>query len=344
MNCETIDSILDDHLVARLNPSERKRAAEHVMGCARCTAAWAADDALRGETFSGPAPELFAAVLRRVAAAPVQRRAAARGLWWWAAGAAAAVAVVAVAARFSFVEPEPSAPAAGSSAALTAVDASRFVAGRGYEVLPGSTATATVGTTGKIEVTEFFMFFCFPCYAFEPELDRWEARAPSDVSLTRVPALFNAKAELQARAYYTAEVLGKLDAMRNAFYDEIHERGNDLASRASLEEFFGRFGVDAGTFDAAFDSSDVDARMQHAVALNREYAVTATPTLVVAGRYATNPTLAREAITTSESVWPTMLAVVDRFVAATRACLNVEADLYRVDVALGLRCVEKAQR
>jgi thiol:disulfide interchange protein DsbA len=224
------------------------------------------------------------------------------------------------------VEPAPSAPPAGPSAPLSAVDASRFVAGRGYEVLPEATATATVDATAKIEVTEFFMFFCFPCYAFEPELDRWEARAPSDVSLARVPALFNAKAELQARAYYTAEVLGKLDAMQDAFYDEIHERGNDLASRAALVGFFERFGVDTATFDATFDSSDVDARMQRAAALNREYAITATPTLVIAGRYMTNPTLAREAMTTPDSVWPTMLAVVDRFVAATRACRDGCAD------------------
>ena len=80
------------------------------------------------------------------------------------------------------------------------------------------------------------------------------------MSLTRVPALFNAAASLQARAYYTAEALGKLDAMHAAFYEEIQERGNALASRAALAEFFSRFGVDAATFDATFDSGEVDAR------------------------------------------------------------------------------------
>ena len=325
MNCEKIESIIDDHLAARLTPVERQRVADHVSRCVRCSAAWSADDALRGDVIAEPAPDLFVGMLRHLAVAPA-RREAGRIAWSWVAVAAAAVAVVVIAARLSLVEPTPSAPPAASSAALSAVDASRFVAGRGYDVLPSATATATVDATGEIEVTEFFMFFCFPCYAFEPELDRWEARAPSDVSLARVPALFNAKAELQARAYYTAEVLGKLGAMQDAFYGEIHERGNDLASRAALEGFFEQFGVDAATFDATFDSSDVDARMQRAAALNREYAISATPTLVIAGRYLTNPTLAREAMTTPESVWPTMLAVVDRFVAATRACRDRCAD------------------
>jgi thiol:disulfide interchange protein DsbA len=134
--------------------------------------------------------------------------------------------------------------------------------------------------------------------------------------------MFRPEAQLQARAYYTAEVLGKLDVMHDAFYDEIHERGNPLASRAALADFFERFGVDAATFDATFDSSDVDERMRRAVALNREYGIIGTPTLVVAGRYSTNPERPSDA-TERESSWTTMLAIVDQLVAEARKCQHV---------------------
>lgn len=347
MNCETIDSIIDDHLVARLDAAERQRAAEHLRGCSRCSAAWSADDALRGEAIAAPKPELFAAMRQRVgAAAPVRPEAAGRSRWVWLAGAAAALAVVAIAARMptTIITPdratallvrllEPSAPPERSSAPAPALAppplaASPFVVGRDYLVLPDVTARAAAVPSGKIEVTEFFMFLCFPCYSFEADLDRWAEEAPSDVSLTRVPALFNPVAQLQARAYYTAEVLGKLDAMHDAFFDEIHERGNALASRAALADFFHRFEVDAATFDATFDSSEVDARMQRAVALNREYGIVATPTLVVAGRYSTNPGRPADA-STRESPWPTMLAIVDQLVAEIRACRD--------------RCLERAR-
>ena len=99
------------------------------------------------------------------------------------------------------------------------------------------------------------MYLCFPCYAFEPALTSWHEAAPGYVELTRVPAVFNAEAELLARAFYTADALGKLDAMHAAFYDEIHARGNPLASREALTAFFARFDVDSATFAAAFDSS-----------------------------------------------------------------------------------------
>ena len=319
ISCDTIDSLLDDHLVARLNASERQLAADHVGGCVRCSAAWAADEALRGETIADPAPELFNALLRRISAVPAQSETPRRSRWASLAAAAAAIAVVAVAARWVVIEPEGAAPPEVSSAP-SSVAQLPFVAGRDYELLPAAAARPAIPATETVEVTEFFMFFCFPCYAFEPALDRWEAQAPSDVTLTRVPALFNATAELQARAYYTAEVLDKLGAMQDAFYDEIHERGNGLASRAALANFFQRFGVDAATFDATFDSREVDALVQRAVALNREYSISATPTVVVAGRYSTNPGLAVASFT-DKSAWATaMLEVVDQLVAESLVC------------------------
>jgi thiol:disulfide interchange protein DsbA len=316
MNCETIDAILDDHLLAGLAPLERQRAAEHVGGCARCAAAWAADAALRADTVPEPAPQSFAAAMRRVAAAPAAHGAARRArAWRFAGAAAAALAVVAVAARIAFVEPEPEPASRPPAGAAPAVAAAPLVAGRDYEVLPGAAARAAAYAEGsKVEVTEFFMWWCSPCYAFEPELVRWEAQAPSHVELERVPALFNPLAALHARAYYTAEALGKLEAMHGAFYDEIHARGNRLDSRAALAQFFERFGVERAAFDAAFDSSRVDARLEQAEALNREYAVRATPSIVVAGRYSTNPSLAGSSAA--------MLEVVDRLVAESAPCAS----------------------
>lgn len=310
MNCETIDSLLDDHLVARLGPAERKRAADHVSGCARCSAAWAVDDALRGEAIADPAPELFAGVLRQISPASAHAQATRRRRWVSLAAAAAALAIVAVAARWAVVDRERAAPP-DASAATSTVAARPFVAGRDYEVMTGAPAgVGELAPSGAVEVAEFFMFECFPCFTFEPDLNRWEAEQGSSVALTRVPAMFNPAARVQARAYYTAEALGKLDAMRADFYDEIHLRENPLDSRELLADFFGRFGVDRTTFDATFDSSEVDARVQRAVALNREYGIQATPTMVVAGRYATDPGRAGSQL----------LEVVDQLVADETRC------------------------
>ena len=77
-----------------------------------------------------------------------------------------------------------------------------------------------------------------------------------------------------------------------SFYEEIHVRGNPLATEAAIKTFFGRFGVDGKTFDEAFDSPGVHAKLQHAVELNRQYGVSATPSIGVNGRYVTDPSMA----------------------------------------------------
>jgi protein dithiol oxidoreductase (disulfide-forming) len=330
MNCATIDSILDERRTARLSPAERQEATQHVGGCARCTEAWLADEALRSEAVADPSPELFTTLSRRVAAAPARPRAR-RTPWIALVGTAAAVALVAVlvvldgalpmswlnaftiqvARVVGFDAPSDSTRAAAAdvptAAIATIAPAPTFVAGHDYEVLRSTTALPVTGV--GIPVLEFFMWLCSHCYSFEPELMRWDEETASQVALTRVPAVFYPPADLHARAFYTAQVLGKLDAMHPAFYDEIHTRANPLDSRAALAEIFARFDVDAATFDATFDSSEVDAHVRRAIELSQEYGIRATPSFVVAGRYLTNPSLAG----------PDTLAVVDHLVAKERA-------------------------
>lgn len=299
MNCATVDAILDDHRYPQLDAWQQQAVGTHLDGCAECAAAWSADLALRGESMGAPPPRLLAQVLRRVAEPRAQRRAAARAGWALAAAAGIAAVVVAAGRWYPASSDLPQLSAAPDVAARlqTSGPLAAFVAGRDYEVLSAPPLAATAD--GRIPVTEFFMFLCFPCYDFESELVGWYADASSRVELTRVPSLFREGSELHARAFYTAAALGKLEAMHPAFYDEIHVRGNGLDTSDALAALFARFGVDDATFRRVFNSSEVDADVRQAVELNRRYTITATPTMVVAGRYATR-----------------QLAVVDALVAA----------------------------
>jgi thiol:disulfide interchange protein DsbA len=291
MNCDTLDSILDAQRLPRLSGAERQDVAAHLERCGRCAGAVAAHEALAHEPIAEPPAELFGKVLGQLGAAHGSAGVLQRRRMLARAAAAAAVAVAAVAGYVALdgdagvrdaVEP--------SVTAAAEPPAPRFVAGRDYEVL--AAAAPLAATADGVPVTEFFMYLCFPCAAVEPELERYRTATLGRVALTRVPAVFNSEAELHARAFYAADELDKREAMHAAFYDEIHAQGNRLASRAALAEFFARFGVDEATFTAAFDSPRVQARLEQALALAREYAIDATPSLVVAGRYKTNPAMA----------------------------------------------------
>lgn len=311
MNCETIDSILDDHRAAHLGGPERRDVDAHLHTCDRCAEAWTLQHLLVGERFDAPPAGLFerlAGRLPEVKAAPAPAGAARRR---WLAPALAAGVLVAAAVAVWWVPGQQFTPSIvllrhegglrfairttpWPAPSVTApVEAPTFTAGVDYEPVGPGSLPAMSG--GRVQVVEFFAFWCNPCYVFESELVRWKQAVEPRIEVVHVPVVWNPRSELQARAHYTAAALGKLDIVRGPLFDAIHEGGNALDSAAALAELFARLGVDVATFDATFNSSAVDAQVAQAAALAREYGITSTPTLVIAGRYRTNTSLAGSA-------------------------------------------------
>jgi thiol:disulfide interchange protein DsbA len=199
-------------------------------------------------------------------------------------------------------------PAAAPEAG-PAVTSERFQLGTQYERL--SPTQPTSSPPDQVEVAEVFWYGCPHCFAFDPILKKWVASKPEYVSFVRIPAVWNDLLKLHARAFYTAEALGKGAEMHDAFFKEIHEKGNHLDTEEKLQEFFGRFGVDAADFKKAFDSFDVNAKLQRADELNRRYKISSVPTIVVNGKYVTDATMTGS--------WETLLELVSELAASEHA-------------------------
>ncbi len=152
-----------------------------------------------------------------------------------------------------------------------------------YEVL---LPEPPVGKPGdKIEVIEFFMWTCPHCYHFEPFVKDWLASKPDDVEFVRVPAMFGGVANLHAKVYYALQAMGELKRVHEAFFNEIHEKGNRLKDQDAIEAFLREQGVDIEKFRQAMNSFAVATRTNRAAALMRRYGVRAVPSLVIDGRY-----------------------------------------------------------
>lgn len=191
-----------------------------------------------------------------------------------------------------------------------AAHAQRFEAGTHYQVLSPAQPTSTE-EAGAVEVAEVFAYTCIHCYRFEPQIERWLERKPDYVNFVRIPAVFDDLRALHARAFYTAEALGKLEEMHPAFFAEIHDRSNMLASEPALQELFSRFGVDPAQFESTFGSADIQAKVERAANLMRRYRVPETPSMVVNGKYLSLGGMAGG----SYSTW---FAVIDELAASER--------------------------
>lgn len=201
----------------------------------------------------------------------------------------------------ALVEPELAA-----TAPADAPTTGRFEMGVHYLRL--SPTQPTSSNPDQIEVAEVFWYGCPHCFDFDPALEQWRQAAPEHVSFLRVPAVWNPLLQLHARAFYTAEAFGKGAEMHSEFFREIHERGNRLDTKEKLQEFFGRFGVDAAAFTTGFESFAVQTKLQRADELNRRYRIESVPTIVVNGKYTTDGPQAGS--------YEDLLLLVDELVAA----------------------------
>jgi thiol:disulfide interchange protein DsbA len=146
--------------------------------------------------------------------------------------------------------------------------------------------------TGKVEVVEFFGYWCPHCNSFEPALDAWSRKLPADVTFRRVPVAFSAPQEPYAKIYYALEALGLLEQMHRKVFAAIHVQHQHLEKDSEIVAFMTANGVDAAKFSETFKSFTVASKFKQARQLADAYRIDGVPTLGIHGRFFTSPSLA----------------------------------------------------
>jgi protein dithiol oxidoreductase (disulfide-forming) len=163
----------------------------------------------------------------------------------------------------------------------------RFKEGTNYrKIVP---AQPTGVAPGKVEVVEVFWYGCGHCFALDPAVETWQNKGKQQyVEFVRIPAMWNETTRIHARLFYTAEALGKLDALHSQIFRTINVDGDMLNTTQKMTAFFKKQGVSSDDFQKAFSSFAVESKLQRADFLNRRYHITSVPTFVVNGKYTTD--------------------------------------------------------
>lgn len=168
-----------------------------------------------------------------------------------------------------------------------AVMAAPFDEGRHYQrIVPEA---PTVSTTDKIEIVELFWYGCPHCHRFQPVIERWLETKSADVEYVRIPAILNENWAIHARAYYTAEALGVLEKIHQPLFAAIHNHRRKIDTEESLMAFFKDAGVAEDDFRKTFRSFAVESKVRRARELGQRYGVHSTPSIVINGKYRTDP-------------------------------------------------------
>lgn len=172
----------------------------------------------------------------------------------------------------------------------------------------------TSAGAGKIEVMEVFSYACPACAMFQPAVTQWKARMPANTTFVAMPVAWNPSWEMVARGYYAAEALGIKDKTHDAFFKALHVERVPMASNEDVARWFAKAGgVKEADFLATMTSTGVTAKIARSKQAVPRLGVSATPTVVVNGRYR----VLNQGVSSSEEIFQ----VVDFLVAREAARL-----------------------
>jgi thiol:disulfide interchange protein DsbA len=173
---------------------------------------------------------------------------------------------------------------AGSmSAGLAQAQEPSFREGVDYEVIEQASGYQPLD---GVEVTEVFSYLCSHCNTFDPYMQAWKARIPEGVTLQRIPVEFGRAAwALYARAYVTASLMGVAEKAHVPMMDTLWKDKKQMRNMDELADFYATFGVDKEKFVSTSKSFAVDMRLRREQQLTRTWGVSATPTMIVNGKY-----------------------------------------------------------
>jgi thiol:disulfide interchange protein DsbA len=183
---------------------------------------------------------------------------------------------------------------------------------------PGYTTLATPQRTEsgkKVEVIEFFGYFCPHCFRFDPLLAAWVAKQGDNIAFRRVPMLMSGPTDPQAHAYATLESMGVGEALHSKLFKAIHVDRARLMTDDSIKDFVVKNGVDKTKYEQFFSSFAVSTKMKRYGQMMAAYKIDSVPTLVVDGQYVTSPSIAGTPMQAEPDSQAAAIKVLDQLIA-----------------------------
>jgi protein dithiol oxidoreductase (disulfide-forming) len=161
-----------------------------------------------------------------------------------------------------------------------------------YLVLPSAQNT---DAGKKVEVIEFFAYYCPHCDAFDPALTAWVKKQGDRIVFKRVHVPYSERTQPQQRLFYTLEAMGLTEQYHSKVFKAMHgDERLTLHRDDMIFDWIEKAGIDRAKFIDTYRSFGVQARMRRADSMMEPYKINSWPMIIVDGRFQTSPSQANE--------------------------------------------------
>lgn len=170
----------------------------------------------------------------------------------------------------------------------------------------------------KVEVIEFFGYYCPHCYSLDQTMVQWKEKHLNDVTFKRVHVKFNDYMQGQQKIFYTLSSLGKLsNPLHHALFHAVQTKRIDFNNEKTRLALAKELGIDQQTFLKTYESDAVATSCQNAETLQEIFQFEGVPCLIVDGKYLTSLSIVAEGnqfAGTEEEAQQLMLKIIDHLI------------------------------
>lgn len=139
---------------------------------------------------------------------------------------------------------------------------------------------------GKIEVLEFFGYFCPHCAHLEPVLSEHIKTFKDDTYMRREHVVWGDEMKPLARLAAAVEMAGESDEANSHIFDAMVNQKINLADTDTLKKWLSeQTAFDGKKVLAAFEAPESQARAAQMEELTNKFQISGTPTVIVGGKY-----------------------------------------------------------
>lgn len=178
-----------------------------------------------------------------------------------------------------------------------------------------------VDTGKKVEVIEFFAYYCPHCYAFEPSLAAWAKKQGDNIVFKRMHIGSGPAVLPQQKLFYSLDSMGLLDKYHQKVFAAMRAQLGALRTDAAVMDWAGKEGIDRKKFTEAYNGLGVSSQLRRTERLMDIYRVDYWPMVIIDGKYMTSPSLVGQGTPgqSEEQMHANALVVMDFLVAKAKA-------------------------
>ncbi len=141
----------------------------------------------------------------------------------------------------------------------------------------------------KVEVIEFFAYYCPHCDSLDPSLTTWANAHADKIVFKRVHTSYTGQPMAQQRLYYALELMGNVEQYHARIFHAMHVDHVHVDNDDEAIDLAAKLGLDRAKFTSYYHSFAVQSKVQQALLMTKNYQVVSWPTVVLDGKDMTSP-------------------------------------------------------